>query len=306
MSKITTNRFSALHGVPWKAGEYHKLVSGIEQGLTLAQLAERHQRTPGGISSAVRRLLPAAFFPDNCSNSVNAFARYLNETKNVDRQLMINAICPSSATGRVLDQYQEAEIWSEFVGHGVSSKAKVSREVNYTQEGRQRKTSITDSELLNYEARDADVLVLVSAAVASLTKERDRDVLFMRLGVEEQPLTLDEIGAKWDVSRERVRQIQERAFRRLASQARREGTPGAVLKKLIESACSSSDAVAVWVLNIVHSDFIIPPRLATKFILHSAGFPNDNIVEIMALFPLSGGYRGVMLRELEQQVEPGR
>lgn len=230
MSKITTNRFPARHGAQWKVEEYHKLVSGIEQGLTLAQLAERHQRTPGGISSAVRRLLPPALFPDNRSNSVNAFARYLNETKNVDRQLMINVICPSSLTGGVLEQYQEAEIRVEFVGHGVSSRAKVSREVNYTQEGRQRKTSITDSEFLNYEARDADVLVLVSAAVASLTKERDRDLLLMRLGVEEQPLTLDEIGAKWDVSRERVRQIQERAFRRLASQARREGTPGQLSK----------------------------------------------------------------------------
>ncbi|ECC9940846.1 RNA polymerase subunit sigma, partial [Salmonella enterica subsp. enterica] len=208
------------------------------------------------------------------------------------RQSIINAICPYSVTGEVLDQSQEAEIRVSLVRQGVSSRAKVSRKVNHTQEDRQRNTPITDSEFLNYEARDADVLVLVSVAVASLSKERDRDVLLMRLGVEEQPLTLDEIGVKWDVSRERVRQIQERAFRRLASQARREGTPGAALKKLIESACSSSDAVAVWVLNIVHSDFIIPPRLATKFILHTAGFTNDNIVEIMVLFPLSGGYRG--------------
>lgn len=292
MSKITTNRFPARHGAQWKGEEYHKLILGIAQGLTLAQLAERHERTPGSISSAVRRLFPPVLLQDNRSNSVNAFARYLNETKNLDRQSIINAICPYSVTGEVLDQSQEAEIRVSLVRQGVSSRAKVSRKVNHTQEDRQRNTSITDSEFLNYEARDADVLVLVSVAVASLSKERDRDVLLMRLGVEEQPLTLDEIGVKWDVSRERVRQIQERAFRRLASQARREGTPGAALKKLIESACSSSDAVAVWVLNIVHRDFIIPPRLATKFILHTAGFTNDNIVEIMVLFPLSGGYRG--------------
>lgn len=250
MSKITTNRFPARHGAQWKGEEYHKLVLGIEQGLTLAQLAERHQRTPGGIISAVRRLLPPDLLQDNRSNSVNAFARYLNETKNIDRQSMINAICPYSVTGEELDQCQEAEIRASLVGQGVSSKAKVSRKINYTQEGWQRNTPITDSEFLNYEARDADVLMLVSVVVASLSKERDRDVLLMRLGVEEQPLTLDEIGVKWDVSRERVRQIQERAFRRLASQARREGTPGAALKKLIESACSSSDAVAIWVLNI--------------------------------------------------------
>ncbi|EHQ1051266.1 hypothetical protein KQL11_004444 [Salmonella enterica] len=292
MSKITTNRFPARHGAQWKGEEYHKLVLGIEQGLTLAQLAERHQRTPGGISSAVRRLLPPDLLQDNRSNSVNAFARYLNETKNIDRQSMINAICPYSVTGEELDQYQEAEIRASLVGQGVSSKAKVLRKINYTQEGWQRNTPITDSEFLNYEARGADVLVLVSVAVASLSKERDRVILLMRIGVEEQPLTLDEIGVKWDVSRERVRQIQERAFKRLASQAHREGTPGTVLKKLIELACSSSDAVAVWVLNIVHSDFMIPPRLVTKFILHTASFTNDNVVEIVALFPVLGGYRG--------------
>lgn len=223
MSKITTNRFPARHGAQWKGEEYHKLILGIAQGLTLAQLAERHERTPGSISSAVRRLFPPVLLQDNRSNSVNAFARYLNETKNLDRQSIINAICPYSVTGEVLDQSQEAEIRVSLVRQGVSSRAKVSRKVNHTQEDRQRNTSITDSEFLNYEARDADVLVLVSVAVASLSKERDRDVLLMRLGVEEQPLTLDEIGVKWDVSRERVRQIQERAFRRLASQARREG-----------------------------------------------------------------------------------
>lgn len=291
MSEITTSRFPARHGAPWKDEEYHQLISGIEQGLTLAQLAERHQRTRGGISSAARRLLPPALFPGKCSNPVNVLTRYLNETKNVDRQSLSNDICPSSATGEVPGQNQEVDIRVALVGQGVSLGAKVLREVSCTQEGRQKKTSITDSEFLNYEARDADVFMLVSAAVASLSKERERDVLLMRLGVEEQPLTLGEIGVKWGVSRERVRQIQERAFRRLASQARREGTPGAALKKLILSACSSSDAVAIWVLNIVHSYFMIPSGLSTKFILHTAGFSNKNVVEILALFPLFKGCR---------------
>lgn len=169
MPEITTNRFPTRHGAPWKNDEYHKLVSGIEQGLTLAQLAERHQRTSGGICSAARRLLPPAVYQDNRSNSVNALAQYLNETKNVDRQSLINAISPSPAVGEIVDKNKEVEIRTALVEQSVSSSAAVSREVDYTQEGKQRKTFMTNTELLDYEASDADVIILVSAAVASLS-----------------------------------------------------------------------------------------------------------------------------------------
>ncbi|ELD2656710.1 hypothetical protein RKH34_000005 [Salmonella enterica] len=54
MSKITTNRFPARHGAQWKGEEYHKLILGIEQGLTLAQLAERHERTPGSVTNGAK------------------------------------------------------------------------------------------------------------------------------------------------------------------------------------------------------------------------------------------------------------
>lgn len=299
MSEIITNRFPRQHGAPWRDEEYHRLISGIEQGLTLAQLAERHQRTPGGIRSAARRLLPPALFQNNRSNSVNALARYLSETENVDRQSLINAICLPPATGEVLDQNHDVEIHTTLVGQGVSSSATVSSEIDYTQEEKQRKTLITNTEFLGYEASDADVIMLVSAAVASLSKERDRDALLMRLGVEEQPLTLAEIGAKWGVSHERVRQIQERAFRRLSAQARREGTPGAALKKLIESACSSSNEMAMWVLSIIHNDFVISPQLASKFILRTAGFPNDKVVEIVGFFSTIAQLQKARFRELD-------
>ena len=57
-------------------------------------------------------------------------------------------------------------------------------------------------------------------ALADLT-ERERDVvkLFFGIGIN-HGLTLEEIGAKFDLTRERVRQIKEKAIRRMKHTSR--------------------------------------------------------------------------------------
>ena len=46
--------------------------------------------------------------------------------------------------------------------------------------------------------------------------DKEKDVLFLRAGLGgKEPLTLDEIGKKYNVTRERIRQIEARAFRKL-------------------------------------------------------------------------------------------
>ena len=47
---------------------------------------------------------------------------------------------------------------------------------------------------------------------------RERDILKMFFGIGCQEMTLEEIGAKFDLTRERVRQINEKAIRRLKGQ----------------------------------------------------------------------------------------
>ena len=47
--------------------------------------------------------------------------------------------------------------------------------------------------------------------------ERERRILELRFGFEGEPWTLEEIGRELDLTRERVRQIQGDAFRRLAA-----------------------------------------------------------------------------------------
>lgn len=49
-------------------------------------------------------------------------------------------------------------------------------------------------------------------------QEREREILKMFFGIGCQEMTLEEIGAKFDLTRERVRQIKEKAIRRLRGQ----------------------------------------------------------------------------------------
>lgn len=67
------------------------------------------------------------------------------------------------------------------------------------------------SESLKQEIRDA----------LNTLKDRERDVIKMYFGIDrEYALTLNEIGEKFNVTRERVRQIKEKAIRRLRHKSR--------------------------------------------------------------------------------------
>lgn len=60
----------------------------------------------------------------------------------------------------------------------------------------------------------------VEHALATLT-QREADVLKMRFGIPDgNEHTLEEVGVKWDVSRNRIRQIQEKALRKLKHPSR--------------------------------------------------------------------------------------
>ena len=55
----------------------------------------------------------------------------------------------------------------------------------------------------------------VNKALMTL-KERERRVLMMRFGInEQQPMTLEEVGASFDLTRERIRQIETKAIKKL-------------------------------------------------------------------------------------------
>src|SRR5210317_2456189 len=80
--------------------------------------------------------------------------------------------------------------------------------------------------LVNNDSPNADNTLIneslsreVDRALATLT-ERERDIIKLFFGIACQEMTLEEIGEKFGLTRERVRQIKEKAIRRLRHTSR--------------------------------------------------------------------------------------
>jgi RNA polymerase primary sigma factor len=80
--------------------------------------------------------------------------------------------------------------------------------------------------LINDDSPDADHSLIneslsreIDRALATLT-ERERDIIKLFFGIACQEMTLEEIGEKFGLTRERVRQIKEKAIRRLRHTSR--------------------------------------------------------------------------------------
>ena len=67
--------------------------------------------------------------------------------------------------------------------------------------------------------READQQVILS--VLNTLTEKERDVMTLRFGIgTDNPMTLEEVGEKYSVTRERIRQIENRALRKLRHPSR--------------------------------------------------------------------------------------
>ena len=75
----------------------------------------------------------------------------------------------------------------------------------------------SDSPMADQSLNQESLSKEVNRALEQLNP-RERDILKMFFGIGCQEMTLEEIGAKFDLTRERVRQIKEKAIRRLKGQ----------------------------------------------------------------------------------------
>jgi RNA polymerase primary sigma factor len=60
-----------------------------------------------------------------------------------------------------------------------------------------------------------EALILIRSANLSALDTRQRKILELRAGLDGPPITLEEIGKKFGISRERTRQIQNKALGKL-------------------------------------------------------------------------------------------
>ena len=76
-----------------------------------------------------------------------------------------------------------------------------------------------DSPIADRKLINESLSTEVERALSTLT-ERERDIIKLFFGINTQEMTLEEIGEKFGLTRERVRQIKEKAIRRLRHSSR--------------------------------------------------------------------------------------
>lgn len=64
-----------------------------------------------------------------------------------------------------------------------------------------------------------DILKKQLDSTLSVLSEREREIIYMYFGLDGQSLTLEQIGEEYDLTKERIRQIKEKALRKLRSNA---------------------------------------------------------------------------------------
>jgi len=77
-----------------------------------------------------------------------------------------------------------------------------------------------DSPVADQKLMSESLLKEIDRALDSMLAERERDIVRMFFGIGGQEMTLEEIGDKFGLTRERVRQIKEKAIRRLRNNSK--------------------------------------------------------------------------------------
>ncbi|WP_406089485.1 sigma factor-like helix-turn-helix DNA-binding protein [Streptomyces sp. NBC_01013] len=255
----------ARRGRAWSDEEDVELVEGVREGLALAELAERHGRTTGGVHARLDRFVSQsgsavddpldwlrsrlAADPGYAWREVAA-ERRLSERRERHRGYAstepLGAAEASSAaevladwehvTGHVLRSERREVFLARRTTHALAARPEAVRRTAARRLWHHGQVLLLDHWLLEcvcpgavgltadwalIAERDADTVLvlreLLTTAVGEMPAERDRDVLSRRLGLDDQPAhTLEQVAETCGVSRERVRQLQTRAIRRLA------------------------------------------------------------------------------------------
>jgi len=256
-------------GERWSAAEYEQLVEEIRSGLTVDEIARTHGRPAGGITSACNRLLPTEQQPSSRQHAPAVLNRYLHE--HPDEPL---AIAPATPRGSRKRPREEVTPLPGPTRHDLDSDAQL---------------------------ESGDAAALTSEAISWLERRpREQQILRMRVGFEDAPHTLAEIAGEFGLSRERIRQIEARALTLLVRQARKPGTPGAILAALLhlpDNPDALDEAFAERIATIVASEFVAPARVAIPFLLCAAGVGSSAARRVAALARAAEERR----RELEKE-----
>lgn len=126
--------------------------------------------------------------------------------------------------------------------------------------------------------------LLVVNAVGDLTNDRLRGILLRRFGLAGGPNTLQAIGTELGVSREWVRQLEDKALERISACAHRSGTSAHALRAALEHVSATDDhALVAWLVGTVVAQFDCTPTWCVKALSRMAGGPPERTKQLVAL-----------------------
>jgi len=113
----------------------------------------------------------------------------------------------------------------------------------------------------NTDATPADdpLAVQIERWLTSIHNERYHNILYLRYGLEQDPMTLEEVGQIMGVTRERIRQIECRVLRQLAH-PHNEALIATVLHRLKTVFCDANGVLTDGEIEKVLAD-ITPPKM---------------------------------------------
>ena len=150
---------------------------------------------------------------------------------------MVEAMNRMKKVKRELQQKYNREISAEEIAEAMETSVdKIYEMIQFSQETISLESPVneTDDQHLMDFIHDEQTIIPSDAAVRTLLKEQIRDVLTtlsereatvlkLRYGIENgQEMTLEEIGREFHVTRERIRQIEAKALRKLRSKSKKD------------------------------------------------------------------------------------
>ncbi|MDM2535242.1 sigma factor-like helix-turn-helix DNA-binding protein [Mycobacteroides abscessus] len=252
-------------GTPWTGEELHQLVRRVRDGVKLGEIARAHGRTTGAINAALWRLLPAERRPDSKSRAL---------------QLLRSELAATTAP--------DVDWWARYVQGRAEVRAdRTIDDTPLTAQQEQQAVSYAEHPLPGWEqlGDEADLGPLIVQVVDEITDTRQRFILSRRLGLFEGSTTLAAIGDVLGITRERVRQLQNKAIDAVQRDAVRRGSAGETLSVLIECLTaehSTTSALAETLLAATQDLFRGDPVFLVMLVASMSGHSTRAAGEIAA------------------------
>jgi hypothetical protein len=253
------------HGARWTRSDWEQLHHLAAQKETISQAAQSMSRTESSLRHAAQRLLTAADVEIDHSDPWLQLAHLTSLHKipigppprsNLSSLYSRDELEPEGASS-------ESRLETTDATEGLES---VHAPDGDFPEGAQQVRTAT-------ALRDSDIPLTLIDAISYLPQERMQHILLTRLGVSSRAETLAEIGAELHISRERVRQVQEKALTRLCCKGRKGGGPGSVLRRSlpIDGATAGDTDALRQLIEIVQSQFDCETTLGLTILLRASG-----------------------------------